>query len=249
MGSGASANRRGSVVISPRAEAITKLKENGQLMLDSPALIDLGHGTVRYRHPDEKREKDNTKVKTGYFYHPRLDDFSEDAEVRPDDSFKFHYVFKGPKKDGKVKRLYYVYGTHLSAKDEGIKQEPYRPVGKGYNWPESYRKANNLYYELTFPEQGEGEEDFTDSDSVITGADSPELADSVPDKDNMRIVLEEMETVDSLKMRMSLRLLIPSVNFHILYNKKELRPEDIVGDRRTPEQGNWRKFPVLLHLT
>lgn len=33
---------------------------------------------------------------------------------------------------------------------------------------------------------GEGEEDFTDSDSVITGADSPELADSVPDKDNMR---------------------------------------------------------------
>lgn len=46
-------------------------------MLDSPALIDLGHGTVRYRHPDEKREKDNTKVKTGYFYHPRLDDFSE----------------------------------------------------------------------------------------------------------------------------------------------------------------------------
>ena len=46
-------------------------------MLDSPALIDLGHGTVRYRHPDEKREKDNTKVKTGYLYHPRLDDFSE----------------------------------------------------------------------------------------------------------------------------------------------------------------------------
>ena len=46
-------------------------------MLDSPALIDLGHGTVRYRHPDEKGEQDNNKVKTGYFYHPRLDDFSE----------------------------------------------------------------------------------------------------------------------------------------------------------------------------
>lgn len=82
---------------------------------------------------------------------------STDAEVRPEDSFKFHYVFKGPKKDGNQKKLYYVYGTHLSAKDEGIKQEPYRPVGKGYNWPESYRKANNLYYELTFPEQGESE--------------------------------------------------------------------------------------------
>ena len=46
-------------------------------MLDSPALIDLGHGTVRYRLPDEKREQENIKVKTGYFYHPRLDDFSE----------------------------------------------------------------------------------------------------------------------------------------------------------------------------
>ena len=32
-----------------------------------------------------------------------------------------------------------------------------------------------------------------------------------------------METVDSLKMRMALRLLIPAVNFHILHNKKELR--------------------------
>ena len=48
-----------------------------QLMLDSPALIDLSHGTVRYRHPDEKRGQDNAKIKTGYFYHPRLDDFSE----------------------------------------------------------------------------------------------------------------------------------------------------------------------------
>ena len=91
------------------------------------------------------------------FYQHLLSFFlsSTDAEVRPEDSFKFHYVFKGPKKDGKQKKLYYVYGTHLSAKDEGIKQEPYRPVGKGYNWPESYRKANNLYSELTFPEQGE----------------------------------------------------------------------------------------------
>ena len=39
---------------------------------------------------------------------------------------------------------------------------------------------------LSLAGEGEGEEDFTDSDSVITGADSPELADSVPDKDNMR---------------------------------------------------------------
>lgn len=33
-----------------------------------------------------------------------------------------------------------------------------------------------------------GEEDLTDTDSVKTGADSPELADFVPDKDNLRYI-------------------------------------------------------------
>jgi len=31
-----------------------------------------------------------------------------------------------------------------------------------------------------------GEEDFSDTDSMKTGVDSPELVDSVPDKDNLR---------------------------------------------------------------
>jgi hypothetical protein len=63
-------------------------------------------------------------------------------------------VFKGPKKERKEKKLYYVYATSVNAKDEGIKQKEYRPQGMGYDWPESYRKANNLYYELAFLEQG-----------------------------------------------------------------------------------------------
>lgn len=33
-----------------------------------------------------------------------------------------------------------------------------------------------------------GEEDFTDTDSLKTGADSPELVDAVPDKDNLRYI-------------------------------------------------------------
>ena len=37
-----------------------------------------------------------------------------DAEVNPDDAFKFYYVFKGPKKD-KSKKLYYVYGTNINS--------------------------------------------------------------------------------------------------------------------------------------
>lgn len=73
--------------------------------------------------------------------------------VNPEDAFKFYYVFKGPKKD-QSKKLYYVYGTNMNSKDAGIKHESYKPQGKGYNWPESFRKANNLYYELIFLEQG-----------------------------------------------------------------------------------------------
>lgn len=80
--------------------------------------------------------------------------FCKDAVVNPEDAFKFHYVFKGPKKDHS-KRLYYVYGTNMNTKDTGIKHESYKPQGKGYNWPESFRKANNLYYELIFLEQGD----------------------------------------------------------------------------------------------
>lgn len=73
--------------------------------------------------------------------------------VDPEDAFKFYYVFKGPKKD-QSKKLYYVYGKNLNSKDTGIKHESYKPQGKGYSWPESFRKANNLYYELIFLEQG-----------------------------------------------------------------------------------------------
>jgi len=80
-----------------------------------------------------------------------IDTFS-DAEISPEERFKLYYVFKGPKKDGKHKKLYYVYATSVNAKDEGIKQVEYRPQGVGYNWPESYRKANNLYYDLIFLE-------------------------------------------------------------------------------------------------
>ncbi len=47
--------------------------------MHSPALLDLGHGTVRHR--DIAKEETNsdvpTKTKTGYFYHPKLDDYSE----------------------------------------------------------------------------------------------------------------------------------------------------------------------------
>lgn len=46
-------------------------------MLDFLVLIDLGYGIVCYCFLDEKREQENMKVKIGYFYYFRFDDFSE----------------------------------------------------------------------------------------------------------------------------------------------------------------------------
>lgn len=70
-----------------------------------------------------------------------------------EDNNRLKYVFKGPKKDS-GKKLYYIYGTKTTDKDEGLSKEEYRPQGKGYNWPQSYRKANNLYYDVIFLRKG-----------------------------------------------------------------------------------------------
>ena len=44
--------------------------------------MDLQHGTIRHRHEERITPGDNdenfpSKAKVGYFYHPRLNDFSE----------------------------------------------------------------------------------------------------------------------------------------------------------------------------
>lgn len=273
MGTAASTTAT-SPVISPRVEAFAKTDE--PVLLDSPVLLDLSHGTVRYRLPDERAkvkkakppEKTRTaeqqskgeksedtkqgdeaasKVKTGYFYHPRLADYSEDAEIPLGEQFKFYYVFKGPPRT-KNKKLYYVYGTSQDAKDEGIRHEEYRPKGKGYDWPESYRKANSLYYDLTF--LGPDEEGFLDSDSdgesQVSG--TTDYTNEL-DKSNIKLKLHDTDTAESVKNRLTLRLLIPVINIHLQYNKVMLRNEDIVGDLRTEEDGSWATFGINLKLT
>lgn len=54
-----------------------------RFLIDAPALVDLGHGTVRYREDGTTNPviQKQTDVKTGYFYHSRLDDYSEGKVV------------------------------------------------------------------------------------------------------------------------------------------------------------------------
>ena len=51
-----------------------------ETQLECPVLLDLGHGTIRHRHEERvglSETEEGSKVKIGYFYHPRLNDFSE----------------------------------------------------------------------------------------------------------------------------------------------------------------------------
>ncbi|XP_065069536.1 uncharacterized protein LOC135694645 [Rhopilema esculentum] len=217
---------------------------NQEVLIDCPVLVDLGHGTIRHRKPDEKSTA-NSKVKTGYFYHARLEDFSENAEIPEDEDYKLKYVFKGPKKAHN--RLYYVYGKKLDSQDNGIQRSEYRPAGKGFNWPESYRKANNLYYEITFPQQ---DDDFADfDDDTLSISTSVSSATPPSKKDNITLKVTFSDSCSSVKERLSLKLLLPSFRIHLLLNKNELGDDEQIGDLRTEEQGSFERFLIQLKLT
>lgn len=79
--------------------------------------------------------------------------FALDADFTKATDNRLKYVYRSPPKDT-GKKLYYIYGTKVSDNDRGIHHRGYKPQGKGYNWPESYRKMNNLYYEIIFQPRG-----------------------------------------------------------------------------------------------
>merc|ERR1712096_179338 len=126
-----------------KEEKLIKKIATKETELECPILVDLDHGTIRHRHEEHALPGDNqgsgqeNTTKIGYFYHPRLNDFSEDALMTYSENNRLKYVFHGPPKDT-GKKLYYIYGTRSSDKDHGIKHEDYKPQGKGYNWPQSY---------------------------------------------------------------------------------------------------------------
>lgn len=205
--------------------------------LECPVLVDLGHGTIRHRHEEIVREDERSKeVKIGYFYHPRLNDFSEDANMTYEDNNRLKYVFKGPSKDS-GKRLYYIYGTSSSDVDTGLTKTNYKPQGKGYNWPQSYRKANNLYYDVVFTdpvstgEEDEQEKSGRETSLSVVDETMSSLSDltsngGLIDKENINLKVRTSETVFDIIERISLQLLVPSSNIHFLINKEELNLND-----------------------
>ncbi|XP_071483029.1 uncharacterized protein [Diadema antillarum] len=246
MGAGAGKNPVVGMPMSPRVELAAKegKKTGGEsVLIDAPALVDLGHGTVRYRRDEDsvnKKETADQEVKVnkkGYFYQARLDDYSEAAVARPDERYKFNYVYKGaPSSRGK--KLFYVYGIGMNSRDARSKvTKHYKPKGKGYVWPSSFRNATHFYYEMVFKEQEaeieESEEESTDVQNDVN-----------PEK--MTFQLKDSNTVEMLKKRAALRLLTPFSNLHISYGDAELGNAEVIGKLRREEQGDFERFVVEL---
>ncbi|ESO92569.1 hypothetical protein LOTGIDRAFT_162477 [Lottia gigantea] len=161
MGSSASNVKEGAPV-NPRLLYTENLSKNNNkpLVLDTPVLIDVDHGSIRYRYgpykdePVDKRKRverpyggSETVDKKHYFYHARV---KKDGE----EDFKRVYVAKGPTRS-KDKFIYYVYGKGGFEGQDGDKVYPSQNKleDKDYAWPAN-RNFNDLYYEVSFPLQG-----------------------------------------------------------------------------------------------
>ncbi|XP_052090420.1 uncharacterized protein LOC127727050 [Mytilus californianus] len=256
MGAGASSNQTVGVTANPRvlySDQLSK-KEKKTQRIDVPVLIDVQHGSVRYRYGSYEGEPKNKssrierpfegdlKVdKKNYFYHPRLNDFRKDADPSKEDDFKFLHVTKGPA-SCKNKKLFYVYGRGWNAID-GKKTLPTmtKEEGNDYSWPQM-RKPNSCYYNLLFEQQETELPEMSEEERL-----SEELS-STPNKNQIHVTLTDTDSAQDVKRKIALKILKSAADIFIVCNKELLRNEDVIGDQRTDEQGNWKTFKVTLNL-
>ncbi|RUS80800.1 hypothetical protein EGW08_011421 [Elysia chlorotica] len=238
MGAGAGKGSVG-VPINPRVQYAKGLEKREQkhILVDAPVLVDVDHGSVRYRQPGgtplqkvkgkEKPYENENPVglsnKENYFYHARLKDFGPDISKENEDPFKLYYVLKGPTA-AMQKKLYYVYGQGWGGRD-GLRLKPSESVGLGkdYSWSSS-RQPNSLYYRLDFDSDGSQLEVKTEEDNMISDLKS------TPDKSKIKMNLNAEERVREVKSRLAIRLLKRPTDIHVAFDNKELRDEDVVMD-------------------
>ncbi|XP_050402230.1 uncharacterized protein LOC126818729 [Patella vulgata] len=253
MGNGVSSNPREGAPANPRLVYSENLSHNNKkpMILDAPVLVDVDHGSVRYRYgpytdePVDKRKRierpyagTETVDKKHYFYHARLK--SQDINGNNEDDFKRLYVTKGPAKS-KQKFLYYVYGKGLDAED-GLKLHPTQNKidRKDFAWPVT-RNQNDLYYCLHFlPQDQELKTESSDEDKLMS-----EL-ESTPDKSSIVLQINENDKISTLKATLAVKLLKAASNLHVFDNNREMRNEDVIGDLRDDNQEKFKVFKVQL---
>ncbi|GFN98445.1 hypothetical protein PoB_002495100 [Plakobranchus ocellatus] len=246
MGTAASKGSVG-VPVNPRVNYSQSLgkKEQKQVLVDAPVLVDVEHGSVRYRQPETERSQkmkgkeipyENEKSATlsnkeHYFYHARLKEYGPDISKQNEDAFKLYYVLKGPA-SSKQKKLFYVYGQGWEAKD-GLRLKPTETVGQGkdYAWSSTHR-PNALYYRLDF--------DTHDLQAMMKTEEDQLMSDlePTPDKSKIKLYVSPEERAKDIKARLAIRLLKSPTDIHIAFENKELRDEDVVMDLSAQKEGS-----------
>ncbi|WAR24248.1 hypothetical protein MAR_037917 [Mya arenaria] len=199
MGTASSVQPKQGALANPRVVYTNSLgkKKKKQLQIDTPVLIDLNHGSIRYRYENETGKtpsmmterpfEGNQKQNKGhYFYHPRLNDFSEKASADKEEPQKFLYVVKGPN-IAQQKKVFYVYGRSLNAED-GKLTKPTRNLASEADptWPQR-RNPNDVYYNLTFVPH-------VPTDEPIPG---------IPNRHQIEYALSSEDTVNDLQMKIA----------------------------------------------
>ncbi|XP_061181737.1 uncharacterized protein LOC133190243 [Saccostrea echinata] len=258
MGTGASSSVPEGVTANPRlvhTESLSK-RDHKQYKLDTPVLIDVEHGSVRYRYgryegePADKTRrverpfKGEDKVgKQNYFYHARLNDFSEKSNATLEDQHKFRMVTQGPAR-AKDKKVFYVYSIGWNKNTDGKRVMPSmsKEEGKDYAWPQ-IRKPNEVYYDLSFNKEArEGAEDTLEEDRL------QQNLSSTANRQHIQLLLSDEDSVKEVRKYVAAKILKSACDIHVCYEKQELREEDVVGDLRKEEEGSSKTFCVDLLL-
>lgn len=229
MGTGSSVQPKQGVLANPRvvyAEQLAKKSKKKDYAIDAPVLIDLKHGSIRYRYAEDENEPKNKskkievpfegeekKKKGHYFYHPRLNDFSEKASVDKEEAHKFMYVVKGPA-SAQQKKVFYVYGKGWGATDgKVVKPTATREMGQDPTWP-LRQHPNDVYYDITFLDHAVKEE-------PIPG---------IPNRHKIQFSLSATEMVSDLRGKIAKTILKSASYIHICYKKEELPLSAVISD-------------------
>ncbi|KAI0217635.1 hypothetical protein LSAT2_030639 [Lamellibrachia satsuma] len=249
MGVGGSKSRTTGVPANPRviyADDKSR-REKEPVLIDTPSLVKLSDGTVRYRffeqppaatdcrkRVEKPHEGPERSHKRGYFYHSRLNDFSSDASYDKEQDWKFRYVYKGPNRT-RQKQLFFVYGKGLKSSCEQRSSS----CSEQEQYTESHQLEGHLYYNMVLiPKDASGpESDDEDESSVEESADRQQL----------ELFMNGIDRVEKLKVRLSVHLITPPEKIHVIFHNQELGGDSVVSELQPPIPASpHNKFRVLL---